>query len=171
MADGGECFIGGNISQGELRKIVYSIYSEAETTQADSNSQNPALRDLSREVVAQGCNATVVPTWLPEGLSLTQLETSETPWNIMVHAIFENGAGTLSITYLIPIGDASAQGYYERSDDEVVVEKIAGIDHYFFRNASRYVCVWMADGVECSISLSGSQEELRKIVYSIYADP
>ena len=167
--DGVECSISGNVSQEELRKIVCSIYSDMETSQEDRDAQIQALQDLSREVAAQGCNAAVVPTRIPDGFSLTVLDTSETPWNITVHALFENGEETLSITYLIPTADNSGQGYYEKSDDEVILENIAGVDHYFFRNASRYVCVWTIDGVECSISLSGSLEELRKIVCSIYA--
>ncbi len=169
--DGVECSISGNVSQEELRKIVCSIYSDMETSQEDRDAQIQALQDLSREVAAQGCHAAVVPTRISDGFSLTLLDTSETPWNIIVHALFEDREKTLSITYLIPTADNSGQGYYEKSDDEVILEKIAGIDHYFFRNASRYVCVWTIDGVECSISGNVSQEELRKIVCSIYAGP
>jgi hypothetical protein len=88
---------------------------------------------------------------------------------IQVYAFFENGDQYLTLNYSILTGEEGTGYYYEKSDDEVVLENIAGVDHYFFRNASRYVCVWMVDGVECSISLSGSLEELRKIVCSIYA--
>lgn len=143
----------------------------AEEGSGDITFKNTELIDVYKELLAQGCNARLVPTWIPEGFTLTLQETTELHRFIQVYAFFENGDKCLTLDYSILTGDEGTGYYYEKSDDEVIIETIAGIDHYFFRNASQYVCVWAADGVECSISLSGSLEELRKIVHSIYANP
>lgn len=132
--------------------------------------KNADLVDVYKEVSLQGCNARVVPTWIPDGFSLTLLQTDKTPWDIMVHALFENGDETLSLAYLIPVEDTSAPGNYEKSNGEVTVENIKGIDHYFFQNASQYACCWVTDGVECSISGDITQETLQKIIRSIYSE-
>lgn len=118
----------------------------------------------------QGCDARVVPTWIPDGFSLTLQETSVFFGIISVYAFFEGGERKLTLDYSIATGDCETRYYYEKSGDEVTVESIAGIDHYFFRNASQYVCCWVTDGVECFISGNIAQEELQKIVRSIYSE-
>lgn len=182
VADRTECSINGNISQQELREIICCIYddqknrqdssvhSDQEIDPGDGGAQSMTLQELSQEVLAKGCEARVVPTWIPDGLSLTLLDTGEMPKFTQVYALFENNEEKLCFVYAILTGEDSAGYFYEKSDNEVTVENIAGVDHYFFRNARQYVCVWTADGVECSISFRGSQEDLRKIVYSIYSE-
>ena len=118
----------------------------------------------------QCCDARVVPTWIPDGFSLTLQETSVFFGIISVYAFFEGGERKLTLDYSIATGDCEPRYYYEKSSDEVTVESIAGIDHYFFRNASQYVCCWVTDGVECFISGNIAQEELQKIVRSIYSE-
>ena len=91
MIDGVECSISGNISQQELRKMVLSIYTDQANSWADRTAHTPGLDSVSAEVVAQGCDRLVVPTWLPEGYEITGLDTSKSPARTRIFATFEKG--------------------------------------------------------------------------------
>lgn len=132
--------------------------------------KNADLIDVYAEVLTQGCEVRVVPTWIPDGFSLSMIDSWKTHSYIWICALFENGEKTITLSFAI-LTEANSAGYFhEKSNGEVMVENIAGVDHYFFRNADQYVCCWVRDSVECSISGNISQDELQKIVRSIYSE-
>ena len=161
---------------GQWTKDVFSFsdgkYHSGYTEEGkgDITFKNNELIDIYTEILMQGCDASVVPTWIPDGYILSELSTTETPQSTNIVALFSSGDKFIKIFYAIHTETVNAVPYYEKSDDEVKVEKIAGVDHYFFQNADQYVCCWVREGVECSISGNMTQEELQKIVRSIYSE-
>lgn len=141
-----------------------------DNTGGDIAFSNTDLVDIYVELVAQGCEAQVVPTWIPEGYSLRELSTAETPRNIRVYAYFENGEKSLSLCFIILTEQVSGGYYHEKSDDAVVIENINGIDHYFFQNCGQANCCWVTNNVECSIGGDISEEDLQKVIRSIYSE-
>lgn len=135
----------------------------------DTAFSNTDLIDVYVELTAKGCEAQVVPTWIPDGYSLRELSTAETPRNLKVFAYFANGEKALSLCFIILTEQVSGY-YHEKSDDAVVIENINGIDHYFFQNGDQAKCCWVANNVECSISGDISEEDLQKVIRSIYSE-
>lgn len=161
---------------GQWTKDVFSFsdgeYHDgyAEEGNGDIAFKNDELINVCTEVLMQGCEARVVPTWLPDGYVLRELYSSQVPSHTGVHALFENDENTISMYYAIHNESSNSNLYHEKGEGELNIIEIAGIDHYFFQNASRSVCCWVTDGVECSISGNIAREELQKIVRSIYSE-
>lgn len=133
-------------------------------------TDNPELMTVYKELVAWGNYEPIVPTWLPEGFSLSELSTVPTPRYTKVVAAFSNGEKELTMVYLIHDGDASADFFYEKENGEVKTVEIAGVAHYFFQNFDRWMCCWIRNNVECSIGGDISENDLQKAIQSIYAE-
>ena len=67
------------------------------------------------------------------------------------------------------IGDTST-AIYEKDDSEVEPFVYNNVVHYIFHNVTNYTAAWKVNGVECSITTTGSSEELKALIQSIYEE-
>lgn len=133
-------------------------------------TDNPELAQVHTAAMIQGIDSNVVPTWLPEGFSLSELSTTPTPRYIRVFASFSNGEKMLTLVYLIHDGNVSSDSLCEKGDGEVKMVEIAGVDHYFFPNNDQSLCCWVRNNMECSIGGDISENDLQKVIQSIYSE-
>ena len=54
------------------------------------------------------------------------------------------------------------------TDDLLIQGEAAGIDHFIVKNTDAWVVVWTKDNIECSISVDCQEDELDRILRSIY---
>ena len=107
----------------------------------------------------------LVPTYIPEGFSLLEVNVEQTPLKKMYRAQYTYGEKDLAIVvweYLS--GDPV---YVEQSDGLVEEYKVADITYYLFENNKQVQAVWIVDSYECYISGDVTIDELRIMVSSI----
>ena len=67
------------------------------------------------------------------------------------------------------IGDTS-NTIYEKDDTTVEPFVYNNVVHYIFHNVTNYTAAWKINGVECSITTTGSPEELKELIQSVYEE-
>lgn len=149
---------------------VFALISPDDTR--DLNCQyvfrtdDPGLQQVYDAVVELGVTQPVVPTWLPEGYELTGISITNTPVKNSVGSTFFDGAREANIVYYI-YADVETSKYY-KDETALATYEINGIVHYLSRNHDLWVIVWMNQNIECSIHIDCREDELYKIIGSIY---
>ena len=129
-------------------------------------TDNPGLQQLYDEVVRLGVTEPVVPMWLPEGYELAELKVDPMPKNAKIHAYFANGDTYINISF--QISDEITSTQYERVAGEMEVYEFAGTGHVIMENENSFSAAWAKVGVECFITTSLDNQDLYKIIKSIY---
>lgn len=106
-----------------------------------------------------------VPTIIPDGFVLADINVEYQPLQIAYRAKYVKGEQDLIITvqdYLdgIPV-------YVEQSEGLVEEYEVAGVTYYLFNNNERTQIVWMVDSYECRITGELTIEELKLMIDSI----
>lgn len=132
----------------------------------DSNAINDLPYASLQEALKKG-NIPIgfVPTIIPDGFVLADINVEYQPLQIAYKAKYTNGEQVLRITvqnYLdkIPV-------YVEQSDGLVEEYEAAGITYYLFENYDNVKAVWIVDSYECYISGNVTIEELKQMIDSI----
>ena len=128
-------------------------------------TDNPGLQQLYDKMTELGVSKEVVPTWLPEGFVLIELNELLLPSGNRVHGDFQDGSAVILLTYRITT-DISPQ--VEKEDLCIEVFDIGGVAHFIVENESNFSVTWMVDGVECLLNANVAREELYTIIKSIY---
>ena len=127
---------------------------------------NEELRSLHEVLAEHGITELVVPTWIPDGFELIDLDVFELPEYIVFSALFEDIERILVIQINAlknQIGTA-----YERNDEEIYVLPQNGIDHYIMSNMDFVTVVWSNKNYECSFSGDISKGDAMLMINSIY---
>ncbi len=108
----------------------------------------------------------IVPSWIPDQFETPTIEAIYTPYSTMIAAIYTNGDEVLIISLASTAGTGST--HYEKDETEVILYKRNGITHYIMSNSAQYSAVWLSGSYECTIYGTVSEEELKRIIDSIY---
>jgi len=109
----------------------------------------------------------LTPNWIPDGFSVSKVETSETPMHKGITILYQNEGKALMYNAAVYSSNASASVYeMDEGSGEVLV--INDIEHYFMCNMGQIRVVWIKD--ECVYSINGniSKDEIVKMLNSIY---
>lgn len=128
-------------------------------------TDNSGLQQLYDKMTELGVKDPVVPMWLPEGYQLTELKVLPAPDCKKVHANFEKLDSTIVMSFRMPKNATYTQ--YERKLDMEVYE-IAGVAHAIVENEKTWSAAWIAEGIECSVTVDQEKEVLIEIIRSIY---
>ena len=128
-------------------------------------TDNPGLQQLYDKVSELGVTELVVPMWLPEGFSLSDLKDSPMPGGTKVFCNFENSDNEVSITYRISTDIA---GKLEKKDAGVELFEVGDVGHFIVRNNDNISVTWAVDGVECVVNANISKEDIYSVIKSIY---
>ena len=131
-------------------------------------SENSDLMELYVTMTAYSQGAQVVPTWIPDGLSMDELTVKERPDSIRILAAFSSGEDELLLTYTVNLSRPDSGFLYEKQEDDVKEILISGIRHYLFKNEGQYMCGWVTGNIECAIGGDISESDMVTIINSIY---
>lgn len=110
----------------------------------------------------------LVPTWVPNRFSVQRCEAKKTEAGISCRIVYTVGNNDL----ILKIWQKIDEGNYQIEKDMKDVSRfVAGeIEHYIFYDGESKMekAVWTRDGMECRIMGDVSQEEMERIVESIY---
>lgn len=129
-------------------------------------TDNPGLQQVYDAVVELGITKPVVPMWLPEGYELIECKVDETPKKDTVSATFSDGEERISLRINIYSDNISSK-YYKNDKVSKSIE-MSGIDHMITQNENKLVAVWIQENIESSISADCREDDLIKILKSIY---
>ena len=134
--------------------------------QSDYEMQHPGLEELRKTVEEYGISVPVVPSWIPEEYKLTTIEAAQYPSKTKIFASFRMDDREIIIYYDI-YGTSVTTEFYK---DEAACEEFefAGIVHNIYTNNEKQFALWDRDNVQCSIVADCREENLRKILASIY---
>lgn len=120
---------------------------------------------LEEAVEAFGITAPVAPAWLPERFTLTGVTAENRAGGILIYADYECDDGYFQIRYTEKI-ELDLRGL----EKEVNVElySCSGIDHYLMLDMERWKAYWQNGELECRMSGSVSEQEIKDIIDSIY---
>lgn len=128
-------------------------------------TDHPGLQELYDTVTALGAERNVVPTWLPNGYKLEQLETQKQPECITVFAIFVDAEHQILINVMAFTSTPNTE--YQKGSETVELFEQNGIKHYIVKNDETWTAAWVVENMECSMS-AHDKETLCKMISSIY---
>lgn len=126
---------------------------------------NPGLAEFAQALENAGITANVVPTWLPEGYILEELDTYIIDGSTTVHVGFSNNDRYITYTVQTP---AELSSLYEKDDRAITVYERNNITHYIFYNLDNVIATWTDGIIRCSFGGSVTVDEMKQIIDSIY---
>lgn len=135
-----------------------------DTSEAPAQSRLDSLNAL---IQADGVDLPLVPSWLPDGMTMTELSSSKNELGIEYYAVYANETDSLSISISdLDLGDNVL--IYEKNDEDFIVYEAGGMEHYIVGNMDTITAVWLSGPYECSIATTLPVEVVEKIIDSIY---
>lgn len=131
----------------------------------DFVTDNPGLQQLYDKVTELGVTELVVPRWLPEGFTLSELKEMPMAGGTRVLGIFDNGDNNISVTYRIST-EISAK--VEKEEAGIEVFEAGDKRHFVAENMDTVSVIWTVDGVECVMNADIQKEDIYPIIISIY---
>lgn len=109
--------------------------------------------------------AALLPTWIPDGFTLDNVDVRENPMQRYYVAIYKNADEHLTV---------SVRSYSETDPEKIEINEdlleiytVSGVDYYIFSNYDRISAMWVYDSYECCISGEITIEEVKQMIDSI----
>lgn len=144
----------------------FSPGERANPPEYEFRTDHPGLQQVHDAVVEMGVTGPAVPMWIPEGYELKELEIDETRTRRSTTATFWKEEDKLVVD--ITLYSSTVQHKYYKSDSDPEIIEINGQKHWIVRNADRWSVVWNRENIECFITLDCREDELHRILKSIY---
>ena len=133
--------------------------SEPDTVHRGEASSLKELLEASKR------DASVVPTWIPEGFSLEKIEKDITPAQEIYRARYLDGDKNLEIRIQSYVREDA--GKIEVNENLTEVYKSSDVDYYIITNNEKIQAIWLKDSYECYIAGDLTIEELKLMIDSI----
>lgn len=124
--------------------------------------------DLLDLLLQNNIPTNLVPTWMPDGFELSDMQTDEHPEQWLICAQFLNGEKYI----LFQIHDYlhANPGQFEQSGKDVQIYSKDGVHYYIFPNNEATQIVWTVNHYECEIHGIFSVDEAKRMIESIAED-
>ncbi len=109
-----------------------------------------------------------VPNWLPDEYSEDIVQVTETPNGIYLVARCQCGSEKISIEIRTYVNPDVIHKTYEKFGDEIEMISLNDIDHFITENGDFTRISWVTEKSECSILCDFDEEEIHKMINSIY---
>lgn len=131
-------------------------------------TEHPGLLQLRETMEYYGVTDPVVPTWLPEGFELTELEIVPQQISTKIYARFDDSKTHIVITY--EIHTTPTTNDYSKDDVDAELLERAGIKHYIVINDEKWLAAWSAGNTECAVMTNCEKETVIALITSIYTE-
>ena len=129
-------------------------------------TDHPGLQQIYEAVEEMGIEEPIVPRWLPDGFELLELKTIQMAEDRSLVARAESNKRNILFTIVVHSEEETFQ--YEKDEEKIIVWDLAGNEHYLLSNKDERVITWMTKGIECTIITDCLEEEVYRIIKSIY---
>lgn len=147
-------------------KETFSFVSGESTEVSEPSPQDEDEYSSMQELLLEEMrDSSIVPTWIPEGFELAQIEKDSSPMREIYTARYMNGEAVLRILVTSYLSEDIRN--HEIENDPVEIYTHNGIDYYILKNEEQLRTFWMVDSYECDISGDVSIDELKMMIDSI----
>lgn len=129
-------------------------------------TDHPGLQQIYDTVAELGITEPVVPRYISKEFELIELKTYQMTGHTSIYANLASDERNVSIT--ITICGTQNSLTHEKSMSDVSIWDLAGREHYILNNNNELIVTWIAAGLECTVIADCSQEEVYRIIKSIY---
>lgn len=140
--------------------------TESRIMEYEFKTDNPGLQVVYDTAVEHGVDFPTVPMWLPDGVEFLDCKVIETPTKEKIVAHFNYGDG--EVVYNIEIFSQEVSHSFEKDETEIKIEEFFGTQFTIMRNNDIWVAIWGTENIECSIAIDCQEDELYRILKSIY---
>ena len=151
-----------DVSWDKDNMTVSSVGGETANFTSDPYSQ------IREAISAEGIDYPVVPYYIPEGYSLNDFQSYQTPQGKEYYASFSNEDQLIVLHFTLNQNELNA--FFPKDENHVELYTVHGIEHYISTNEGLYRAVWANHEVICKIHGVETKEELLKIINSIYKE-
>lgn len=134
-------------------------------------SPNMEFSSLQEALNYFNVNMPVIPKWYPDGFIQAQLTVIPFYESVLVSARYEKDSHTHTFSITMMIYTSQQENhiwFFEKDDNPVLIHETHEVRHYIMSNNDVMVSVWMNGNIEVSIQGDITQEELLKMIDSIY---
>ena len=146
----------------ETFSFVSGENTEASEPMSDDQREFTSLQEMLQN---ENCDPSIVPTWIPEGFELAQIEKDSSPMREIYTVRYMNGDTIIRIQVTSYLSEDIRNHEIENNSVEIYTHN--GIDYYIFENEGQLRVVWLVDSHECLISGDVSIDELKMMIDSI----
>ena len=146
----------------ETFSFVSGESTEISEPSPDDQREFTSLQEMLQK---ENCDPTIVPTWIPDGFVLSEMEKDFTPLLDAYTAIYLDRDERLRIQVRTHLSADIRNNEIE--DEPFEIYSHNGIDYYIFKNTDQLRAVWLVDSYECLISGDVSIDELKLMIDSI----
>ena len=123
------------------------------------------FESLQQAIERSGGDSSVVPTWMPEGYVLENIDIEENPVQKSYIALYKNGEKSINICVRTYVGADPER--VEINEELVETYTVSECEYYIFENNGWYRAVWIQDSCECSILGEITIDEIKGMIDSI----
>ena len=178
-----QCIICAPITVEEMEQIIDSIYSDIDRKQMieliySGNGGDPALASGEEKLHYRSIEEALeefqldiaAPKWFPEQFGELEVTGTVMPGQKSVYAWVETDQKDfLGISYAKD-GEGVPGTVIEKDGNSPVLYESGGVQHYLLTDHDWRKAAWVQDGIECIIRGTITEEEMKRIIDSIYLD-
>lgn len=140
--------------------------TESRIVEYKFETDNPGLQVVYDTAVELGVGFPVVPMWLPEKYELAECKVTETPAKISIASTFFNNNKVF--IFNLDVYSQEVAHSFEKDETKVRVKEIESTQFTIMRNNNVWTAVWGEDNIECSIFIDCQEDDLYRVLKSIY---
>ena len=177
------CIICAPITVEEMERIIGSIYSDIDRKQTielifSGNGGDPALASGEEKLHYRSIEEALeefqldiaAPKWFPEQFGELEVTGTVMPGQKSIYAWVETDQKDfLGISYA-KYGEGIPGTVIEKDGNSPVLYESGGVRHYLLTDHDWRKAAWIQDGIECIIGGTVTEEEMKRIIDSIYLD-
>lgn len=177
------CIICAPITVEEMERIIGSIYSDIDRKRMieliyTGNGGDPALASGEEKLHYRSIEEALeefqldiaAPKWFPEQFGELEVTGTVMPGQKSVYAWVETDQKDfLGISYA-KYGEGIPGTVIEKDGNSPVLYESGGVRHYLLTDHNWRKAAWIQDGIECIIRGTVTEEEMKRIIDSIYLD-
>ena len=110
-----------------------------------------------------------VPKWIPEGFELVELNVDDEYEIVDIDAWYEKGEDVLVFSIIQVQEGGMIDAFYEMNEESLRTETVGNLEVYFFSNNARNSAAWNEDEYLVAFSGDISEQEVEKMVQSIFS--
>lgn len=124
--------------------------------------------NLAAALSAYGIQDPLVPTWLPNGFETDVVKITETPKGVIFASNCKVGTDEIVVKLTSYSPGNTSTRIYETIGEEVRIYQANGIVHYIMPVSNQTRVLWICNNNECSIRCSLQDDEIYRMIDSIY---
>ena len=110
-----------------------------------------------------------VPKWIPEGFELADLIVDDEYEIVDIDAWYEKGEDVLVFSIIQVQEGGMIDAFYEMNEESLRTETVGNLEVYFFSNNARNSAAWNEDEYLVYFSGDITEQEVEKMVQSIFS--